>query len=51
MLVKALGAEVTVCTRPDIGIQKINEGFVRMEKGDVRYRFVIVMATLKNSAA
>jgi uncharacterized zinc-type alcohol dehydrogenase-like protein len=29
-----------------IDIKDINEAFVRMEKGDVRYRFVIDMATL-----
>ncbi|RAV27784.1 NAD(P)-dependent alcohol dehydrogenase [Sinomicrobium soli] len=29
-----------------IDIENINEAFVRMEKGDVRYRFVIDMATL-----
>jgi uncharacterized zinc-type alcohol dehydrogenase-like protein len=29
-----------------IDIKKINEAFVRMEKGDVRYRFVIDMSTL-----
>jgi alcohol dehydrogenase (NADP+) len=29
-----------------IPIQKINEAYVRMEKGDVRYRFVIDLATL-----
>jgi uncharacterized zinc-type alcohol dehydrogenase-like protein len=34
-----------------LDINKIKEGFERMEKGDVRYRFVIDMATLKNSAA
>jgi alcohol dehydrogenase (NADP+) len=33
-----------------IPIQKINEAFVRVSKGDVKYRFVIDMATLKQSA-
>ncbi|MBK9985186.1 MAG: NAD(P)-dependent alcohol dehydrogenase [Saprospiraceae bacterium] len=31
-----------------ITMQQINEAYDRMEKGDVRYRFVIDMATLKN---
>jgi uncharacterized zinc-type alcohol dehydrogenase-like protein len=30
-----------------IPIQKINEAYERMLKGDVRYRFVIDMASLK----
>ena len=30
-----------------IGIQQINEAFERLEKGDVKYRFVIDMASLK----
>lgn len=29
-----------------IDMQSINDAFVRMEKGDVKYRFVIDMATL-----
>ena len=31
-----------------IPIQKINEAYERMIKGDVKYRFVIDMASLKN---
>ena len=31
-----------------IKIQQINEAFDRLEKGDVHYRFVIDMASLKN---
>jgi uncharacterized zinc-type alcohol dehydrogenase-like protein len=30
-----------------IPIQKINEAYERLVKGDVKYRFVIDMATLK----
>lgn len=30
-----------------IAIQQINEAYVRMDKGDVRYRFVVDMASLK----
>ncbi len=37
-----IGAEVEV-----IPIQQINEAYVRMVKGDVRYRFVIDMKSLK----
>ena len=32
-----------------INIQQINEAFDRLEKGDVHYRFVIDMASLKNN--
>ena len=32
-----------------INIQQINEAFDRLEKGDVHYRFVIDMASLRNS--
>ncbi|EIE4714095.1 TPA: NAD(P)-dependent alcohol dehydrogenase [Escherichia coli] len=32
-----------------IGIQEINEAYVRLEKGDVKYRFSIDMSTLKNA--
>lgn len=32
-----------------IGIQEINEAYIRLEKGDVRYRFSIDMSTLKNA--
>lgn len=39
---KGFGADVEV-----IPMQKINEAFERMLKGDVRYRFVIDMASLK----
>jgi uncharacterized zinc-type alcohol dehydrogenase-like protein len=31
-----------------IGMEQINEAFERLEKGDVKYRFVIDMASLKN---
>ncbi len=31
-----------------INVQQINEAFDRLEKGDVKYRFVIDMASLKN---
>src|SRR5690606_36374277 len=34
-----------------IAIQEINGAFERMEKADVRYRFVIDMATLEGPAA
>ena len=37
------------CDIEMLDINKINEGFERMEKGDVRYRFVIDMATLKGA--
>ena len=30
-----------------INIQQVNEAFERLEKGDVKYRFVIDMASLK----
>jgi uncharacterized zinc-type alcohol dehydrogenase-like protein len=30
-----------------INIQQVNEAFVRLEKGDVKYRFVIDMASLQ----
>jgi uncharacterized zinc-type alcohol dehydrogenase-like protein len=33
-----------------IPIQKINEAYERMLKGDVRYRFVIDLASLRNAA-
>ncbi|MEG0186277.1 MAG: NAD(P)-dependent alcohol dehydrogenase, partial [Stenotrophomonas sp.] len=33
-----------------IRIQDINEAFERVVKSDVRYRFVIDMATMKNAA-
>lgn len=39
------------CDIEMLNINDINEGFERMEKGDVRYRFVIDMATLKNTPA
>lgn len=32
-----------------INIQQINEAFDRLEKGDVKYRFVVDMASLKNN--
>ena len=34
-----------------IPIQKINEAYERMLKSDVKYRFVIDMASLKQDAA
>ena len=34
-----------------IPIQKINDAWARLLKQDVRYRFVIDMASLKNAAA
>ncbi|MGM0702374.1 MAG: NAD(P)-dependent alcohol dehydrogenase [Pseudomonadota bacterium] len=36
------------CDVEMLDIQHINEAYERMEKGDVRYRFVIDMASLKN---
>jgi uncharacterized zinc-type alcohol dehydrogenase-like protein len=33
-----------------IGIQQVNEAFERLLKSDVKYRFVIDMASLKNAA-
>lgn len=39
------------CDIEMLDINDINEGFECMEKGDVRYRFVIDMATLKNTPA
>lgn len=39
------------CDIEMLDMSAINEGFERMEKGDVRYRFVIDMATLKAPAA
>jgi uncharacterized zinc-type alcohol dehydrogenase-like protein len=32
-----------------INIEQINEAYTRMEKNDVKYRFVIDVASLKNS--
>ena len=32
-----------------INMQEINDAFVRMEKSEVKYRFVIDMASLKNA--
>ena len=40
---KGLGADVEV-----IPMRKINEAFKRMLKNDVRYRFVIDLASLKS---
>lgn len=37
------------CDVEMLDIQNINEAFVRMKKGDVKYRFVIDMDTLKQS--
>jgi len=39
-------AQGIVCDIELIPIQNINEAYERMSKGDVRYRFVIDMATL-----
>ncbi|GGX76957.1 hydroxyacid dehydrogenase [Litchfieldella qijiaojingensis] len=39
------------CDVEMLDIKNINEAYERMEKGDVRYRFVIDMATLKGNAA
>ncbi|QJQ95105.1 MULTISPECIES: NAD(P)-dependent alcohol dehydrogenase [Halomonadaceae] len=39
------------CDVEMIGIDEINEAYQRMIKGDVRYRFVIDMASLKENAA
>ncbi|CBV42779.1 NAD(P)-dependent alcohol dehydrogenase [Halomonas elongata] len=39
------------CDIETIDIQDINTAYERMEKGDVRYRFVIDMASLKNETA
>ncbi|MNG10346.1 Aldehyde reductase YahK [compost metagenome] len=33
-----------------IAIQQINEAYERMEKNDVKYRFVIDMATLRDAS-
>lgn len=38
------------CDVEMLDIHNINEAYARMEKGDVRYRFVIDMATLKGAA-
>ncbi|KAA0011299.1 NAD(P)-dependent alcohol dehydrogenase [Billgrantia pellis] len=37
------------CDIEMLNIENINEAYERMEKGDVRYRFVIDMATLKSA--
>ncbi|CEP35201.1 MULTISPECIES: NAD(P)-dependent alcohol dehydrogenase [unclassified Halomonas] len=50
-LLKLCADQGITCDIEMLDINNINEGFERMEKGDVRYRFVIDMATLKNSAA
>ena len=36
-----------VCDIEMLDIRKINEAYERMQRGDVRYRFVIDMATIK----
>ena len=41
------GTHGIACDVEVIDIARINEAFDRMVKGDVRYRFVIDMATLK----
>jgi alcohol dehydrogenase (NADP+) len=38
-----------VCDIEMIGIQQINEAYDRLQKGDVKYRFVIDMASLKKT--
>jgi uncharacterized zinc-type alcohol dehydrogenase-like protein len=43
------GERGIVCDIEMIPMQKINEAYERMKKGDVKYRFVIDMASLKNS--
>ncbi len=43
------GAHKIVSDVEIIPIQKINEAYERMLKGDVRYRFVIDIASLKAS--
>ena len=62
-LASAFGAEVTLfSTSPDaeheitsdvelVPIQQINEAYLRLERNDVKYRFVIDMASLKDAAA
>jgi uncharacterized zinc-type alcohol dehydrogenase-like protein len=42
---KGIGADIEV-----IPIQRINEAYDRMLKNDVRYRFVIGLASLKGAA-
>jgi len=42
------GKHKIVCDIETIPMQKINEAYERMLKSDVKYRFVIDMATLKN---
>jgi alcohol dehydrogenase (NADP+) len=34
-----------------IDIQNLNDAYKKIEKGDVRFRYVIDMASLKNEAA
>jgi uncharacterized zinc-type alcohol dehydrogenase-like protein len=41
------GAHNITCDIETIPIQKVNEAYERVQKSDVRYRFVIDMATLK----
>jgi uncharacterized zinc-type alcohol dehydrogenase-like protein len=43
------GKHNIVCDIEKIGIQGVNEAYDRTVKGDVKYRFVIDMASLKNS--
>ncbi|MGO2008512.1 NAD(P)-dependent alcohol dehydrogenase [Vreelandella alkaliphila] len=50
-LLKLCAEQNITCDIEMLDINNINEGFERMEKGDVRYRFVIDMATLKDTAA
>lgn len=44
------GERGIVCDIEPIAIQQINEAYERMLRSDVKYRFVIDMASLKNAA-
>lgn len=41
-------AHAISCDVEMLNIQSINEAYERVQQGDVRYRFVIDMASLKN---
>jgi uncharacterized zinc-type alcohol dehydrogenase-like protein len=43
------GKHNIVCDIERVPIQKVNEAYERVLKSDVRYRFVIEMASLKSS--
>ena len=43
---KGIGSDIEL-----IAIQQINDAYERLAKGDVRYRFVIDMASLKETPA